>query len=297
MENREPGKGAWRMPLFKCGREWTFADFRYVPGNRPLMMGIVNVTPDSFSDGGQFFDAERAVDQGLKLIADGADLLDVGGESTRPGAIPVPLEEELHRVIPVIRRLANETKVPISVDTYKPEVARQALDAGARIVNDISGLRADSAMVEVCAKYPCGVICMHMQGTPQTMQQNPTYTNVVEELIAFFAERLESLERAGLPQSRVVLDPGIGFGKTAQHNLQILSNIKTLQTLERPILIGHSRKRFLQKILGEKLDERAFGTAGVSVALAQQHVDILRVHDIAGNRDAITAWNAIATTL
>lgn len=260
------------------------------------MMGIVNVTPDSFSDGGQFFDPDQGVAQGLRLVAEGADILDIGGESTRPGATPVPLEEELRRVIPVVQRLAVESDVPISIDTYKPDVAQQALDHGARIVNDISGLRADSRMAEVCANSPCGVICMHMQGTPQTMQQNPTYVHVVDELITFFAERLDSLERAGIPRERVVLDPGIGFGKTAQHNLEILASIGRLHELGRPILIGHSRKRFLQKILGEKLDERAFGTVGVSIALAQQGVDILRVHDISGNRDAITAWRAIATT-
>ncbi|WP_010582159.1 dihydropteroate synthase [Schlesneria paludicola] len=284
------------MPLANRELHWTFGNYEYRPGNRPLMMGIVNITPDSFSDGGQFFDPEQAVAQGLRLVDEGADILDIGGESTRPGAVPVPLDEELRRVIPVIRRLAAQTQVPISIDTYKPEVAQQALDSGARIVNDISGLRADTDMANVCAKSPCGVICMHMQGTPQTMQQNPTYTNVVDELMTFFEERLETLERVGIPRERVVLDPGIGFGKTAQHNLEILSSIERLHELNRPILIGHSRKRFLQKILGEKLDERAYGTVGVSIALAQQHVDILRVHDIAGNRDAITAWGAIATT-
>ena len=274
-------------------RLWTFPDFHREPGDRPLMMGIVNVTPDSFSDGGKYLVTDLAVGQALQLIDEGADILDIGGESSRPGAEPVPLDEELRRVIPVIERLSSLVSVPISIDTYKPEVARQALQSGARIVNDISGVHADSGMLDVCLQHPCGVISMHMQGTPKTMQVDPRYMSVVEDLCLHFSAWLIDVERAGLPRERIVIDPGIGFGKTAQHNLDILSNIARFHELRPgPILIGHSRKRFLQKVLGHQLDERAYGTVGVSIALAQQNVDILRVHDVAAHRDAIIAWRA-----
>ncbi len=274
-------------------RIWTFPGFHHESGERPLIMGIINVTPDSFSDGGQYLVEDLALDQAQRLIAEGADILDIGGESTRPGAEPVSLDEELRRVMPVIERLASVTDIPISIDTYKSEVARQALRSGARIVNDISGLSSDPQMVNVCLDHSCGVVCMHMQGTPQTMQIAPHYENVVEQIVHHFAERLEELERAGLSRDCLAIDPGIGFGKTAQHNLEILANIGQFHQLGRPVLIGHSRKRFLQKVLGRPLDERSFGTVGVSIALAEQGVDILRVHDVAANRDAITAWHAI----
>ena len=260
-------------------------------------MGIVNVTPDSFSDGGRFLAHEAAVEHGLRLVAEGADILDVGGESTRPGADTVSIHEELRRVIPVIEQLASKTDIPISVDTSKAEVARQALLAGARIVNDISGLRLDSQMIEACRESRCGVVVMHMQGTPQTMQIEPHYTDVVEEICQFFSERLETLGCGGIDTERIVLDPGVGFGKTAQHNLEILSHVARFRELGRPILIGHSRKRFLKKIIGREVNECQFGTVGVSVALAQQHVDIVRVHDVTANRDAITAYRTVYDSL
>ena len=260
-------------------------------------MGIVNVTPDSFSDGGRFLAHEAAVEHALRLVAEGADILDVGGESTRPGADAVSIDEELRRVVPVIEQLACKTDIPISVDTSKAEVARQALQAGARIVNDISGLRFDSQMIEVCRESRCGVVVMHMQGTPQTMQIEPRYTDVVEEICEYFSERLETLGRGGIDAERIVLDPGVGFGKTAQHNVEILSRIVRFRELGRPVLIGHSRKRFLKKIIGRDVDESQFGTVGVSVALAQQHVDILRVHDVSANRDAIAAYRAVCDSL
>jgi dihydropteroate synthase len=196
-------------------------------------------------------------------------------------------------VLPVIERLARETTVPISIDTTKSAVARQAIGAGASIVNDISGLRFDPKMCAVCAQSDVGVICMHIQGTPRTMQQKPQYENVVREITDYFRERLECLERDGIPRERIVLDPGIGFGKTAEHNLEILAHIRTFRALDRPVLIGHSRKRFLEKVLGRAVDERTFGTVGVSVALAQQGVDILRVHDVRSVRDALMAWQAV----
>ena len=277
-------------------RRWIFPGFDRELGERPMIMGILNTTPDSFSDGGKYLAVDLAVEHGLRLAAEGADLLDIGGESTRPGAQPVSREEEIRRVIPVIERLNGLIKIPLSIDTSKSEVAKQALKSGAQIVNDISGLRFDPRMIEICCETACGVICMHIQGTPQTMQTAPQYNNVVDELCEDFTARLNSLERAGLPRERIVIDPGIGFGKTADHNLEILSNIARFRELGRPVLIGHSRKRFLQKVLGQTLDERLFGTVGVSIGLAQQHVDILRVHDVAANRDAITAWRATQPT-
>ncbi|REJ91197.1 MAG: dihydropteroate synthase [Planctomycetota bacterium] len=257
-------------------------------------MGIVNVTPDSFSDGGRWLDPNDAVSQALQLVEDGADILDIGGESTRPGADPVSQSDELRRVIPVIQRLADRTDVPLSVDTTKAEVARQALAAGATIVNDISGLTFDREMTQVCADSDCGVICMHIRGTPQTMQDDPQYENVVVEVRDHLRARLNRLVAAGIEQERIVLDPGIGFGKTAGHNLELLSSIGTLRELGRPILIGHSRKRFLKKLLGREIDERQSGTIGVAIAAAAQHADILRIHDVRSVKDALLAWHAIA---
>ena len=274
-------------------RDWIFPGFHWKPADRPRLMGILNVTPDSFSDGGKYSEVQTAVDHALRLVAEGADILDIGGESTRPGAAPVTLDDELRRTIPVIEAIVSKTSVPISIDTYKAEVARQALMAGAKIVNDISGLTFDDNMLNVCLDHPCGVVCMHIRGTPQTMQHDPRYDNVVEDLFDHFSTRIAELERAGLPRERVVIDPGIGFGKTAEHNVAILSHIARFHELGRPVLIGHSRKRFLQKVLGRPLEERSLGTVGVSIALAQQGVDYLRVHEVAATKDAIAAWKAI----
>lgn len=273
-------------------RTWSFPGFHKELGDFPLIMGILNVTPDSFSDGGKYLVSDLAVEQAAKLISEGADILDIGGESTRPGADPLSEAEEIQRVIPVIERLAVSTSIPISIDTYKPEVARLALNAGARIVNDISGVQVGSKMLEVCLEHACGVISMHMQGTPKTMQADPRYSNVVEDLCRHFANWLEAVEQAGLIRERLVIDPGIGFGKTPQHNLEILTNISRFRSLGRPVLIGHSRKRFIQKVLGKSKDECHAGTIGVSIGLASQSVDILRVHDVAVNRDALIAWRA-----
>jgi dihydropteroate synthase len=274
-------------------RIWRFRDRTYEFRGPPLLMGIVNVTPDSFSDGGQFHDAAAAVGHAMQLASDGAEFLDIGGESTRPGSGPVPLEDELDRVVPVIERLSELTSVPISVDTTKSEVARQSIEAGASIVNDISGLTSDPRMLDVCHDTGVGIVCMHIQGTPETMQQSPHYSNVVTEVCEALDRRLDAISRRGIPEERVVLDPGIGFGKTAEHNLDILRNIARFQELGRPILIGHSRKRFLKKLLGRAVDERASGSLGISIALAQQGVDLLRVHDVRATRDAIEAWKAL----
>ncbi|MBW3539880.1 MAG: dihydropteroate synthase [Planctomycetes bacterium] len=258
-------------------------------------MGIVNVTPDSFSDGGQFFEHGMAVDHALRLAADGADILDVGGESTRPHSLPVAPEEELRRVVEVVRGIVRQTNVPVSIDTTKAAVARAALDAGAVIVNDISGLTFDPEMIEVCRSGNAGVVCMHIQGTPLTMQDNPQYADVAREVCECLAERLRSLIAAGIDVERIVLDPGVGFGKTAAHNLALLSNIARLKALGRPVLVGHSRKGFLKKIVGRDVDERSAGTLAVSLALAAQGVDLLRVHDVRATRDALAAWHAVQT--
>lgn len=273
--------------------DWRCGSNQLRLGSRPLFMGILNVTPDSFSDGGKFQHLDDAVRRARQLASDGADIIDVGGESTRPDSQPVSLKEELRRVVPIIEALRGEIQVPISIDTTKAEVARQALRAGATIVNDISGLTFDVEMPRVCAESGAGVIAMHIQGTPQTMQKNPHYDNVVEEVRTFLAYRLEALEAAGIERSACVLDPGIGFGKTAQHNLELLAGIPRLRSLGRPVLIGHSRKRFLAKILGRTIDEHSLGTVGISLAAIAQGADILRLHEITPSRDCWLAWQAV----
>jgi dihydropteroate synthase len=281
------GSAARKLP-------WQCGDQTLQLGGFPLIMGIVNVTPDSFSDGGNFLERNAAVDHALKLAEDGADILDIGGESTRPNAEPVSVAEELRRVVDVVAQVRQATDRLISIDTTKAEVARQALAAGADIVNDISGLTFEPEIVDVCAKSDCGVICMHILGTPQTMQTDPHYDNVVTDVCDFLATRLAALEQAGIARDRVVTDPGIGFGKTAQHNVDLLSNISALRDLGRPVLIGHSRKRFLAKVLGRPVEERIFGTIGVAIAVAAQGADMIRVHDVRQTRDALLAWHAIS---
>jgi dihydropteroate synthase len=281
----------------RCGMitPWNIGGGRQLCRSRiPLLMGILNVTPDSFSDGGQYQSAETAVDHALRMIDDGADIIDVGGESTRPGAEPVALDEELLRTIPVICMLASRTDVPVSIDTMKAEVARHAVEAGASIINDVSGLTFDDAMLAVCAGTDVGICLMHMPGTPRTMQSNPCYQDVVREVTEYLKTRVEICVAAGIDRSRLCVDPGIGFGKTADHNLDLLSAAAQMrETLACPMLIGHSRKRFLSRILGRPVDERTAGTIGVSVAVSQRGVDVLRVHDVAAIRDALVAWNAI----
>ena len=273
---------------------WTLPARDLTRNGLPLLMGILNVTPDSFSDGGLFNVVDSAVARALEMEADGAGIIDVGGESTRPGAEQVTLEEELQRTIPVIRQLSKKLQVPISIDTTKAEVARQALDAGAEIVNDISGLTFDRAMMDVCRQGDAGICLMHIQGTPQTMQQNPQYQDVVSEVIEFLQQQVDRCLMAGIPAERMCVDPGIGFGKTAAHNLELLTAVSRMQReLQRPVLIGHSRKRFLSKILGRSVEEREAGTIGVSIALAEQGVDILRIHDVRSVRDGLLAWETI----
>lgn len=273
---------------------WTLRSRHLQGGRLPLLMGILNLTPDSFSDGGLFNTTDLAIAQAVKLQSDGADILDIGGESTRPGAAPVSLEEELSRTIPVIKALAETITIPISIDTTKAEVARQALEAGADIVNDISGLTFDRDMISVCRDYDAGICLMHIQGTPQTMQQSPTYGDVVAEVTEFLQQQVDRCLMAGIAPERICVDPGIGFGKTAEHNLSLLKSVHRLQSsLQRPVLIGHSRKRFLAKILGRPVEEREAGTVGVSIALAEQGTDVLRIHDVRAVKDALVAWDTV----
>ncbi len=250
-------------------------------------MGILNVTPDSFSDGGRFTSSEDVGRQVEQMLAAGADIIDVGGESSRPFAEPVSESEELARVLPVIEHIRKISKVPVSIDTTKAEVARQALAAGATIVNDISALRHDPEMVEVVRGYEGLVIIMHMQGTPGDMQIDPGYEDVVEEICAFFVERTGWMEEQGIKKDRIVIDPGIGFGKTLQHNLDILRNVTTFRQLGFPVLIGHSRKSFLEKLFGLAMEERDCPTAVLSALCTQQGVDILRVHDVGLTSQAV----------
>jgi dihydropteroate synthase len=274
---------------------WTCRYHRLVTGPRPLVLAILNITPDSFSDGGRFLDPAAAVDVGLKRVEEGADLLDVGGESTRPGAEPVPLDEELRRVIPVIRDLAKRTAVPISVDTMKAEVARQALDAGASIVNDVTGLGGDPGMLGVCVAAGAGVIVMHMQGDPRTMQLDPRYDDVVRTVADFFDERIRSLTESGVARESICLDPGIGFGKRTAHNLALLARLGEFQLFGRPVCLGVSRKRFYGDVCGRETHDRLAGSLAVaSFAVAAGAAQILRVHDVPPHRDAALLWEAIA---
>ncbi len=249
---------------------------------RPRIIGILNVTPDSFSDGGSFFDAQSILRQVERLLVDGADMIDIGGESTRPFAEPVAEAEELRRVIPAIQAVRSlSAEIPISIDTTKATVARAALAAGATMLNDISALRHDPEMIKVAQEYDCPMIIMHMQGTPDNMQVNPHYTDVVGELSAFFQKRTTWMQAHRIRPERIILDPGIGFGKTLEHNLTILRNISAFKALGFPVLIGHSRKSFLGKLLGLSVEERDWATAVVSAFCARQDADMLRVHDVA----------------
>ena len=273
---------------------WLCRGRRFVLGRRPLVMGIVNVTPDSFSDGGRYLDPAAAVDHALALAADGADLLDVGGESTRPGSEPVPPDEERRRVVPVVEALAKRTGIPISVDTSKAEVARRCLDAGASIINDITGLRGDPDLPAVVANAGAGVVVMHMQGTPATMQRAPQYADVVAEVGAFFQERLHALAAAGITPDAVCLDPGIGFGKTLDHNLELLANLGAFRALNRPVCLGVSRKGFVGAVTGRPAGDRLAGSLAVACfAAARGEAHVLRVHDVAATRDAAVLLDAI----
>lgn len=258
-----------------------------------LLMGILNVTPDSFSDGGQFLDFSEAVAHGLGMLDEGAAILDIGGESTRPGSQPVPSAEQIHRVVPVIEALAERVDVPISIDTHDVEVARVALHAGASIINDITAL-ADERMAQLAAEEQVPVALMHMRGTPATMQVEPTYTDVVKEVREFLIERAKRAEGFGIARERIFIDPGIGFGKTPHHNLLLLKNLDKLIAGEYRVLVGPSRKAFIGKITGrEKPAERVFGTAAAVAACVTAGVSVIRVHDIGPMHDIVKMTQAI----
>ena len=259
----------------------------------PRIMGIVNVTPDSFSDGGRLLTVGAAVAYARQLVNEGASLLDIGGESTRPGSDPVPLAEELRRVLPVVKAVAAELAVPISVDTTRPEVARAALAAGAAIVNDITGLSGDPNMARVIADADAGVVLMHMQGLPRTMQVAPVYADVVSEVYDFLARRLDAAQAAGIAHHRIALDPGIGFGKTLVHNLDLLRNLGRFASLGCALLVGTSRKQFLGAITGRRVDQRATASAVSSLAAALAGASVVRVHDVGPMADAIKVWTAV----
>jgi len=263
-------------------------------GQPPRIMGILNVTPDSFSDGGHFASTEAALIQADRLISAGADILDIGGESTRPFAEPVTEEEELRRVVPVIRGIRQKYTVPISIDTTKAAVARKALEAGANIINDISALRKDVDMISLVQETTVPVIIMHMQGKPADMQINPEYSDVTGDILDFFQERLEWLTTNNVAVDRLIVDPGIGFGKTLQHNLSILKNINKFSSLGTPVLLGHSRKRFLGDITDIEIEEgRDLATAVVSALCCTENIAIIRVHNVAATRQALLISQAI----
>ncbi len=266
--------------------EWSFP-------RGAVVMGIVNVTPDSFYDGGRFLDPAAAVAHGLELVAEGAEILDIGGDSSRPGAAPAKEGEELARVIPVIAALAAQTSVALSIDTTKPAVARAALAAGACIVNDVAAHRGDDNLWKVVAEAGAGYICMHAQGSPATMQSAPAYQDVVREVAAFFVDRLDQIVRAGVPAEQIVLDVGIGFGKTLEHNLQLLAGLGEFARLERPCLLGVSRKSFINKLLNTPINERLPASLACASMAIEAGVQFIRTHDVAATVQAVRMTEAI----
>lgn len=259
----------------------SWRDFTLDFNKKTYIMGVLNVTPDSFSDGSLYFDKEKAIDHALQLVEDGADILDIGGESTRPGSEPVSLEEEIRRTLPVIEAVSKKVKIPISIDTYKTDVARRALDAGASIVNDISGLRFDSEMPKLVAEYGVPVVIMHIKGRPKDMQANPAYEALIPEIMDYLRISIRLAAKFGIRDDRIIIDPGIGFGKTFEHNLQIIKNLKEFTLLGKPVTVGVSRKAFIGKILGDAPAlERLEGTAAAAAISIFNGANIVRVHDV-----------------
>lgn len=278
---------------------WQLRTRRLEFGTFPHLMGIVNVTPDSFSDGGKFLESQQAVAHAMQLVAEGADILDIGGESTRPYAEPVDEREELQRVLPVIEQLAKLTTVPLSIDTSKPRVAAEAIAAGAEIINDVTGLEHPQ-MRQLAAETGVGVCAMHMQGTPQTMQDNPRYEDVVGEILKYLLAQRDALQAAGLEAERICLDPGIGFGKTLDHNLRLLQQCQIFHQTGCPVLVGHSRKGFLRKVLnrptGEGLSTDATAaTLGVAISLLRRGIQVIRIHDVGAVQAALRLYQAVET--
>ena len=281
------------IPTLQPAKSWSLRTRQLDFGKRPCIMGILNVTPDSFSDGGSFFTVESAVDRALQMEDAGADILDIGGESTRPYSQSVDADEELSRITPVLQRLDGRLSIPISIDTTKASVAKAAIELGAEIINDVSGFEADPSMIELARSSQTGLCAMHRQGTPQTMQENPTYKHCVLEILQYLWDRDQQLISAGIAPEKICLDPGIGFGKLHEHNLQLVQSAEVFHQLRRPILVGHSRKGFIGKVLSNKDLPRDAGTLGVSFALAKRGIQILRVHDVAMHAQAFRLLEAI----
>jgi len=259
----------------------SFRNFSLDFSQKTYVMGILNVTPDSFSDGGLFLDGGSAIERALRMEAEGADIIDIGGESTRPGSEPVSLEEELRRTIPVIEAISGKLRIPVSIDTYKSEVARRAIEAGAAMVNDISGLRFDPEMAPTLSQHDIALVLMHIKGTPLNMQKNPAYTNLFSEITEYLKESINIAIKCGIAKERIIVDPGIGFGKTREHNLQIINNLDRLSTLCRPVLVGVSRKSFIGSILNNApASERLEGTAAAVAISVMKGANIVRVHDV-----------------
>jgi len=272
---------------------WRIRGIKHDLSRQGMVMGILNVTPDSFSDGGQFVDHDKAERHGLAMIADGAQIIDVGGESTRPGAQPVGLDDELSRVLPVIERLRGQSDVIISIDTMKAEVAKQAVAAGADIINDVSGLR-EQAMLEVAARSEAALIVMHMKGEPQTMQANPVYEDVVREVRDFFIAQMSRLQAAGIDPERIAFDPGFGFGKALEHNLALLRNLESLRIDGRPLVVGVSRKSMITKLINDPgMEQRFWPTVALTAWMRDAGAEIFRVHDVKANVEAMRMMEAI----
>ncbi|MCP4650555.1 MAG: dihydropteroate synthase [PVC group bacterium] len=286
MNNKDLGvkQGA----VFKCGKY--ILDFSV----RTHIMGILNITPDSFSDGGEFFDKEKAIEHALEMEKQGADIIDIGAESTRPGSCPVLPEEQLKRIEEVVGVLAGKLNIPISVDTVHSAVARRSLDLGASIINDISALSVDTNMGSVIAEYKAGVILMHMQGTPQTMQENPVYNDILEDVVEFLKQAKKQALACGIEEQCIAIDPGIGFGKTTKHNLKIIKHLDQFKKIEQPILIGTSRKSFIGNVIDVPVTEREFGTAASVVYSIINGADIIRVHNVKQMRQVASLTDAIS---
>lgn len=262
-------------------------------GERTCIMGVLNITPDSFSDGGKYLDKEKAVQRAMEMARGGADIIDIGGESSRPGAVSISAAEEIERVIPVVEALIGKIEVPISVDTRKSEVAKEALSKGASFINDITALRADGDMAKVIADFDAGCILMHMKGDPGNMQDAPHYDDVIGEISAYLAESIKLAEDSGIDPGKIIIDPGIGFGKTLEHNLLILKNLERFKELDKPIMVGTSRKSFIGKLTGKEADERIFGTAASIAAAILNGADIVRVHDVPQMREVSTIADSV----
>lgn len=262
-------------------------------GSRTIITGIINITPDSFSGDGMYHaSTDEVINSVEKMVKDGADIIDIGGQSSRPGARPIRIKEEINRTIPLIKRLARKIRVPLSIDTYRPEVAKAALDSGVSLVNDITGLRNPN-MLKVVARYKCGVVIMHMKGMPQTMQRNPRYQSLIDEIIGYLDKAINNAWEAGIDREKIIVDPGIGFGKTVEHNLLILKSLRQLKVLGRPILVGPSRKSFIGKILDLPPQKRIFGTISVCVLAVENGADMVRVHDVKEVKESLKVLDAI----